>query len=225
MRRLHDLGGELAAAPTLALGADERGVALGSAEHLDRRVQRDEALAALDEVEQRLFLLRRERRVIAVEDQRVVVLQRSATSAAAGVSDRRQLDAAPRERRRRAPGRSRPPSACGCCPGRGTAPSAAVRRSRRRRLRRGRRFHPRRDRQFGDRTATHNANAPPAASITRGALFPNRISLAFLALLSSSAPRCMRCARQKPSRDLNSAPAPCTALMIVLSCRGGHDHG
>ena len=54
-------------------------------EHRRGGVERDDALAALDEVEQRLLLLRRERLVVAVDHQRVVVRQLFGGSASAGV--------------------------------------------------------------------------------------------------------------------------------------------
>ena len=72
MVRLRDLGGELAGAVLLELRADERNVGLGILEAEGRRVDRQKRLAAGDEVEQRLFLLRRDLRVVRVDHQRVV---------------------------------------------------------------------------------------------------------------------------------------------------------
>ena len=63
-----------------------------------RRVQRDEPVAAFDEVEQRLLLLRRDRLVIAVDHERVVVAEPGGGQRIGGRADVGQLNAAPRQR-------------------------------------------------------------------------------------------------------------------------------
>ena len=98
VRRLDDLGGELAGAVALKLSADERDVLVRRRKLRRRRVQRDEPAAALDVVEQRLLLLRRDRLVVAEQHDRVVVAEPGGGQRVGGRADVGQLDAAPRQR-------------------------------------------------------------------------------------------------------------------------------
>ena len=94
-----DLGGELAGAVLLELAADDRDVARRLGEHERGAVDGDHRLAALDEVDQRLLLLRRDRLVVGVEHEAVVVLQRRRDQRLLGRRHVRHLDAAAGQRR------------------------------------------------------------------------------------------------------------------------------
>ena len=76
MVRLGDGGAERAGAVALELGADQVDVLRRVEEAVRGAVQRDEALAALDVVEQRLLLLGRDLRGVGVDDQAVVAGER-----------------------------------------------------------------------------------------------------------------------------------------------------
>ena len=88
---LDDLRGELAGAVLLELRADQRDVGRRVLEAERRGVDRQERLAARDEVEQRLLLVRRDGGVIGVDHQRVVLrqLRRVQVGRILGVVERR----------------------------------------------------------------------------------------------------------------------------------------
>ncbi len=97
VRGLHDLGGELARPLALKLAADERDVLVRARELRRRRVQRDEAAASLDEIEQRLLLLRRDRLLVAEQHHCVVVAELRGGERVGRRADVGQLNAAARE--------------------------------------------------------------------------------------------------------------------------------
>ena len=99
VRGLDDLGGELAGAVPLKLAADERDVLVRLRELRRGRVQRDEPAASLDEIEQRLLLLRRDRFLVAEQHHRVVVPELRGGQRVGGGGDVGQLNAAARQRR------------------------------------------------------------------------------------------------------------------------------
>ncbi len=98
--RRDDLRAELPRAVRLELAADKRDVARRFREHGRRAVQRHQPLAALDELDEGLLLRRRQRLVIGVDHQRVVMRQDVGPQRLLGRRHVGQLDALAREGRR-----------------------------------------------------------------------------------------------------------------------------
>ena len=86
----------------LASRADQVRVRRRGRKHLDGGVDRHEALAAFDEADERTLLRRRDRGVIAVDQQAVVVGEDLRGQRFGWRGDVRELDAVPREHRARA---------------------------------------------------------------------------------------------------------------------------
>jgi hypothetical protein len=98
--RPDDLRREFAGAVARELPADQRRVARRPGEHRRGGVDRHQALAALDELDERLLFGRRHRLVVGVDHQRVVMPERRGVECLGRRHHMRELDALARERPR-----------------------------------------------------------------------------------------------------------------------------